>query len=67
MTIPVLGDTHLDICPLCDANLDMGRGKGTRRQPILTTEPRRFRWRCPDCRGVWQVNTPCKDAFTVLA
>ncbi len=44
-----------DICPMCSAELGRSRG-ATRRQPILTATPGVFRWRCPDCKGVWQVD-----------
>jgi transposase-like protein len=45
-----------DHCPLCQADLGKARG-ATRRQIVFTATPGTFRWRCPDCRGVWQVNT----------
>lgn len=45
-----------DHCPLCQASLGRPRG-ATRRQIVFTAAPGTFRWRCPDCRGVWQVDT----------
>lgn len=53
--IPVVPDDDADVCPLCDATLGRRRGS-TRRLIVLTPTPGMFRWRCPDCRGVWQVN-----------
>lgn len=52
--IPVRSDDPRDACPLCDSPLGRPRG-GTRRQIVFTAERGVFRWRCPDCRGIWQV------------
>jgi transposase-like protein len=48
-------DTADDVCPMCNAELGSRRG-ATRRQIIFCATPGVFRWRCPDCAGVWQVD-----------
>ena len=53
----------VDACPMCSAELGRARG-ATRRQPLLTAVPGVFRWRCPDCAGIWQVRSaaPAPDS-----
>ena len=54
MITEVASDPDADVCPMCDARLGSPRGT-TRRQIVFCATPGVFRWRCPDCRGVWQV------------
>lgn len=56
-------DVSADVCPMCHAELGRPRG-ATRRQIVLTAVPGTFRWRCPDCAGVWQVVTGGSPAAT---
>jgi hypothetical protein len=42
-----------DACPLCAADLG-GVRSSTRRLVVFSSVPGEFRWRCPDCSGVWQ-------------
>lgn len=53
-------DNKADVCPMFDADLGRPRGS-TRRQIIVCEVPGTFRWRCPDCKGVWQVKTPARQ------
>ena len=54
--IQIAADTDVDVCPMCLSTLGAPRG-ATRRQIVFCETPGVFRWRCPDCRGVWQVRT----------
>jgi transposase-like protein len=54
MTIITVRETVADACPICGAELGRGRG-ATRRQIVFCATPGVFRWRCPDCSGIWQV------------
>jgi hypothetical protein len=56
VTLTLHRDVVLDVCPMCHAELGRPDGE-TRRQLLLSAVPGVFRWRCPDCAGVWQVAT----------
>ena len=43
-----------DACPMCGATLGVINGP-TRRRIVLCATPGVFRWRCPDCSGLWEV------------
>ncbi len=45
-----------DPCPLCGADLG-GMHHTTRRKVVFTSVPGSFKWRCPDCSGVWEQAT----------
>lgn len=56
-------ETAADVCPMCGVQLGGSRGV-TRRQIVFSATPGVFRWRCPDCTGVWQVS-PAPSAEAV--
>ena len=45
--------TPYDPCPLCASDLG-GKYATTRRRPVFSASPGTFKWRCPDCEGVWE-------------
>ena len=49
----IVGTGRGDACPLCAADLG-GSRSSTRRLVVFSSVPGQFRWRCPDCSGVWQ-------------
>jgi transposase-like protein len=59
VTLNLSLDTEADVCPMCEAHLGHPRG-ATRRQIVFCATPGVFRWRCPECRGVWQVDHRAK-------
>ena len=46
-----------DPCPLCGNDL-AGARSTTRRRVVFSSVPGTFRWRCPDCSGVWEQSAP---------
>ena len=55
-----------DPCPLCGADLG-GTHHTTRRKVVFTSVPGSFKWRCPDCSGVWEQSTVDRAARSAAA
>ncbi len=50
-----------DPCPHCGVDLG-GMHHTTRRKVVFTSVPGSFKWRCPDCSGVWEQATADRAA-----
>ena len=55
-----------DPCPLCGVDLG-GMHHTTRRKVVFTSVPGSFKWRCPDCSGVWEQATVDRAADQATA
>ena len=55
-----------DPCPLCGVDLG-GMHHTTRRKVVFTSVPGSFKWRCPDCSGVWEQATVDRAAGSSAA